>query len=56
MMAHLNGYLDPLSPHQLKKKLSNLEHLLTKLSGPAYINNVFFSMTYHVKDPEQIFS
>ena len=38
MIAHLKCYLDPLSPHQLKKKLSNLDHPLTKPSGSAHVH------------------
>ena len=35
MMAHLKLYLDPLSPHQLKKVITFIPPM-TKLSGSAH--------------------
>ena len=36
MMVHLVWYLDPLCPHQLKKKHVKFGPPLTKLSGSAH--------------------
>ena len=37
MMAQLKLYLDPLSPHQLKKKKIKFGPPLTKLSGSTHV-------------------
>ena len=46
MMAHLEWYLDPPTPHQLKKNFVKVGPPLTKFSGSAHDCDCFDSLDY----------